>query len=98
MENITNNDSNWTPIRVVLPNGDTVIKRVKNIEVFNQFIEHRKQHPNSLEKIEELNKIVSHILELQKSGDINDEVVSEIILQLQNIGMQIKRGISAPFY
>ena len=43
MENITDN-TNGTPVKVTSSNGKTVIKRVKNIEEVNQFIEHRSWH------------------------------------------------------
>lgn len=65
-----NNQINWHQIRVKLPNGKIVTKRVKNIDGIDEFIERQKQNPNFLDRIKEMQKEIDRIIEESKKGEV----------------------------
>ena len=79
--------TSWHSVNVILEDGTTVAKRLKNPDALKKFIENKKQRQQTLDTIGDLNSVVSEILKMESAGDLTEQEISDftsILTRLAN--------------
>lgn len=80
-------DTPWYSVNVILEDGRTVVKRLKNLDALNKFIKNRKKRQQTLDTISELDSVVSEILKKESEGQLTDQDIAyftSILTELSN--------------